>query len=337
MLKNLGITTKKGVMSDDDDVVEFQSEVFVVLPTHVVFGGSDPELFTLPQPLIDYIRYLQQPTNKMINRQAITIVLAAAATSNAFVVPSHSTVRQRSNFRPLCSSVQHKPTPSSALMAAKSAEEDIELTLKVIMASMTDDGAGVDDSDDDATDPAPDAPKMIVDVPPSPVAPEPVAATAAPVAAAPVAAAVVAPKKKGGNPHKEGVFSPIVVAAGAVLGDKMLNEIRGKVIALHSDLIKSFVDTADSALGQAVLRQLFNFVDVDKSGYLDKKEVATALNMLGFKWLGEKQVNGIFARADENGDAEISLEEFMVEAPKTLRTNLVKLAKSNGGEMGLLV
>jgi len=269
----------------------------------------------------------------MIHRQAITIVLAAAATSNAFVVPSHSTVRQRSDFRPLFSSVQQKPTPSLALKAAKSAEEDIELTLKVIMASMTDDGAGVDDSDDDTTGPAPDAPKMIMDVPPSPVAPEP----AAPPPAAAVAAAVDAPKKKGGNPHKEGVFSPIVVAAGAVLGDKMLNEIRGKVIALHSDLIKSFVDTADSALGQAVLRQLFNFVDVDKSGYLDKTEVATALNMLGFKWLGEKQVNGIFARADENGDAEISLEEFMVEAPKTLRTNLVKLAKSNGGEMGLLV
>jgi len=102
-------------------------------------------------------------------------------------------------------------------MAAKSAEEDIELTLKVIMASITDDGAGVDDSDDDTTDSAPDAPAMIVDVPTSPVAPEPVAA----------AAAVFAPKKKGGNPHKEGVLSPIVVAAGAVLGDKMLNEIRG--------------------------------------------------------------------------------------------------------------
>ena len=42
--------------------------------------------------------------------------------------------------------------------AAKSAEEDIELTLKVIMSSMTDDdGAGVDDSDVDdesAADPA---------------------------------------------------------------------------------------------------------------------------------------------------------------------------------------
>jgi len=62
-----------------------------------------------------------------------------------------------------------------------------------------------------------------------------------------------------------------------------------------------------------------------------------ALDMLGFKWLGEKQVGKIFERADDNGDEEISLEEFMSEAPKTLKVNLVKLAKANGGDMGLLV
>ena len=78
-------------------------------------------------------------------------------------------------------------------------------------------------------------------------------------------------------------------------------------------------------------------VDTDNSGYLDKSEVAVALNMLGFKWLKDKHVGKIFERADANGDLEISLEEFMIEAPKTLRTNLVKLAKNNGGEMGLLV
>ena len=59
---------------------------------------------------------------------------------------------------------------SAAAGAAKSAEEDIELTLKVIMESLEDDGAGVDDSEDDTP------------------AEEPVAA-AAPVAAAPAAAA----------------------------------------------------------------------------------------------------------------------------------------------------
>ena len=239
----------------------------------------------------------------MINRRALVIVLAATTSSNAFVVPSHSTVQRHPTIRPLFSSVNHEASSSSS-----SASEQIEKAYQQAV---------------EAADTALDAAKMIMVIPPSPVAPK--------------TAAAVAPKKKGGNPHKEGVFSPIVVAAGAVLGDEQLNKIRGKVIALHSDLIKSFVDTADSAFGNVVLRQLFDFVDVDKSGYLDKTEVATALNMLGFKWLGEKQVDGIFARADANGDSEISLEEFMVEAPRTLRTNLVKLAKSNGAEMGLLV
>ena len=39
---------------------------------------------------------------------------------------------------------------SAVAGAAKSAEEDVELTLKVIMDGLEDDGAGIDDSDDDA-------------------------------------------------------------------------------------------------------------------------------------------------------------------------------------------
>jgi len=89
-----------------------------------------------------------------------------------------------------------------------------------------------------ATDDAQEAEKLIMDMPPSPTKP---------------AVKKSAPKKKG-NQHKEGVFSPIVVAAGAILGEQSLIKIRGKVIALHSDLIKSFVGTSDSAFGQAVLR-----------------------------------------------------------------------------------
>jgi hypothetical protein len=269
----------------------------------------------------------------MNNRQAIIIALAATATSNAFVIPSRTTAHRCSTStthkRPFSGPVDQE-LGSTPLMAspAMSAEEDLELTVKVIMSSMKDDGSGIDDSDDDAspetttTTTAATTASIIMDIPPMPAAPKP---------------AADAKKKSTGNPHREGVFSPIVVAAGAVLGDEQLNKIRGKVIALHSDLIKSFVDTADSTFGKAVLRQLFNFVDADKSGYLDRTEVATALGMLGFKWLGDKQVDGIFARADVDGDREISLDEFMIEAPRLLRTNLVKLAKSNGGEMGLLV
>lgn len=147
----------------------------------------------------------------------------------------------------------------------------------------------------------------------------------------------VASKKKGGNQHGEGLLSPIVYIAKDVLGQDELKKVRAKVISIHSDVIKSFVGTSDSDFGKAVLRQLFNIVDADNSGYLDKSEIKTALSMLGFKWLGDKEVNRIFGRADANGDQEISLEEFMDEAPKTLKTNLIKLAKVNGNDLGLLV
>lgn len=226
----------------------------------------------------------------MINRQALIVVLAAFTTIqnvNAFV-PS-STMRS---------------TPPSALF---SSTEATEATQKVEEQTMQ------------AAETTPEAEKLIMDIPPTPVA-----------------AKKAAPKKKGGV-HKEGVFSPIVVAAGAVMGEQTLKKVRAKIISYHSDVIKSFVGTSDSEFGKAVLKQIFNLVDTDNSGYLDKDEVAVALNMLGFKWLGEKQVAKIFERADANGDMEISLEEFMQEAPKTLKTNLIKLAKNNGGDMGLLV
>ena len=240
----------------------------------------------------------------MINRQALIVVLAAAtATTHAFVVPPSAT----SIHRPLYSSIENR------------IQDETEQITNMYQQASELSAANEEEK------------KLIMDIPPMPVAP-----TTEP-ANKPAAAKKEAPKKKGKNPHKEGVFSPIVVAAGTILGEESLNKIRGKVIAIHSDLIKSFVDTADSSFGQSVLKQLFNLVDTDNSGYLDKEEVTVALNMLGFKWLKDKHVDKIFERADANGDEEISLEEFMMEAPKTLRTNLVKLAKKNGGDMGLLV
>ncbi|EED86744.1 predicted protein [Thalassiosira pseudonana CCMP1335] len=165
-----------------------------------------------------------------------------------------------------------------------------------------------DDDDNDTN-------KLIMDIPPTPKA---------------------TPTPK--NPaHKEGIFSPLVYAASTVIGPEQLNKVRAQIISLHSDIIKSFVSTSDSTLGKAILRQLFEMTDADNSGYLDKREVEAALNLLGFKWLKEKHVEKIFERADLNSDGEISLEEFMAEAPKTLKVNLVKLAKNNGGDMGLLV
>lgn len=141
----------------------------------------------------------------------------------------------------------------------------------------------------------------------------------------------------GGTAHKAGVFSPIVYAGKMVLGDEQLNKLRAKIISLHSNLIKDFVSTHDSAFGQTVLRSLFEISDLDKDGKLSRDEVASALRSLGFEWLKDKQIDGIIKRADTDENGYICIDEFCVEAPRTLSTNLVKLAKKNGGDMGLLV
>jgi hypothetical protein len=148
----------------------------------------------------------------------------------------------------------------------------------------------------------------------------------------------VAPKKKATKKgeHKEGVFSPMVLFVKGVLGDELLNKVRGKVISLHSDVIGSFVETSESTFGDAVLRSLFKLADKDNNGTICKNELQYAVQSLGFSWLQDKQIEGIFQRADRDGNGSIDIEEWVKEAPKTLRTNLVKLAKKNGGDMGLL-
>ena len=41
-------------------------------------------------------------------------------------------------------------------------------------------------------------------------------------------------------------------------------------------------------------------------------------------------------RKEQHDKAVKGFEEFMQEAPKTLRTNLIKLAKTNGNDLGFL-
>jgi hypothetical protein len=85
---------------------------------------------------------------------------------------------------------------------------------------------------------------------------------------------------------------------------------------------------------------------------------------LGFTHLSDKQMDSIFQRADKDGNMELDFEvcglwlvveslnfdhtspcnalialshqEFMAEAPRTLRTNLVLMAKTNGDDLGFL-
>jgi len=133
-----------------------------------------------------------------------------------------------------------------------------------------------------------------------------------------------------------GIFAPAVIGAKQVLGTKELNTLRGDVIGVHSKVIAAFVDTSESPFGQIVLKRMFEAADKDGNGSLDKEEVREALHALGFKFVKEKQIGQIFSRADLDGNEVIDFEEFVQEAPKTLRTSLVKLAKQNGHDLGFL-
>mmetsp|Transcript_28120 Transcript_28120/g.42219 ORF Transcript_28120/g.42219 Transcript_28120/m.42219 type:complete len:244 (+) Transcript_28120:136-867(+) len=243
----------------------------------------------------------------MMNNKQSTLIaimaLSVAHCSSAFVANTPTRTISR---RPLFSTIEDNTNT-----IADAYQQVAEVTASVERAA----------AEAQAAAEASESSKLIMDIPPTPVAPK----------------KKPAPKKKANAAHKEGVFSPIVIAAGTLLGPDQLNKVRAKAISIHSDLIKSFVGTSDSAIGQTVLQQLFKYVDADNSGFIDKEELSVALSLLGFRWLKEKQVNGIFDRADKNGDGIISMEEFMDEAPRTLKTNLVKLAKNNGGDMGLLV
>jgi len=137
--------------------------------------------------------------------------------------------------------------------------------------------------------------------------------------------------------HKEGLFSPIVFGAKTILGEESLNQIRGKVIGKHSEVISNFVNTYDTPFGNAVARNIFAIMDKNRDGVVDENELAMSFKALGFTWLQEKQVSGILKRADKDDNGLIDYSEFMDELPKTLRTNLIKLAKKNGGDLGFLV
>eukprot|EP00293_Proteomonas_sulcata_P002748 CAMPEP_0184326650 /NCGR_PEP_ID=MMETSP1049-20130417/142674_1 /TAXON_ID=77928 /ORGANISM="Proteomonas sulcata, Strain CCMP704" /LENGTH=144 /DNA_ID=CAMNT_0026648853 /DNA_START=396 /DNA_END=830 /DNA_ORIENTATION=+ len=135
---------------------------------------------------------------------------------------------------------------------------------------------------------------------------------------------------------KDGPFTPIVKAARTVLGQGTFTKVRGDVIGYHSKVITAFCETSESGFGRIALKQLFEIADKDSNGSIDKAELCDALWQLGFTHLNEDQVEKIFARADLNENDEIDFEEFMKEAPSTLRTNLIKLAKNNGSDLGFL-
>jgi len=155
----------------------------------------------------------------------------------------------------------------------------------------------------------------------------------------------------GGKLSQVGIFSPIVEAAKAVLGEEELANFRGEAIKAHTAVITAFAASltpepdagyTDSQsfhyFGESAVRNMFKLADADGNGSVDVEEVRSVVKTLGFKWLDDdSKISQIIDKMDKNGDEMIDLEEFMAKAPVVFRQNLVKLAKTNGNDMGLLV
>merc|ERR1719378_971626 len=135
---------------------------------------------------------------------------------------------------------------------------------------------------------------------------------------------------------KDGPFTPLVKLTKRIMGKERFLSFRGNVIAEHTKVIQAFVDTADSPFGCMALGKLFELADMDGNGTIDREELKAALYKLGFTHLKDAQIDKILERADGDDNCVIDYDEFVAEAPKTLRVNLVKLAKNNGAELGFL-
>merc|ERR1712238_423462 len=161
------------------------------------------------------------------------------------------------------------------------------------------------------------------------------------VASTTVSAALSSTTKKSKNPLEEmgadeGLFAPAVLLTKDVFGTPKLNALRAKIIKEHTNVIGKLTETSDSVFGETVLKLLFELADKDGNGTIDEEELNRALNALGCGFIPEKQVNGMFKRADADGSCGLDYEEWCAAAPKTLKSALVKLAKKNGHELGFL-
>ena len=119
-----------------------------------------------------------------------------------------------------------------------------------------------------------------------------------------------------------GVFSPVIQVAKTVMGGGLLlNKVRVKLIGLKTDRL---TEASESPTLQAGLQRFFQNADSDQNGVICERELTSTVRSLGFWWLGDNQMRGLFDRADKDRNGSISFEEFVQETPRAL---LVKLAR----------
>eukprot|EP00929_Paragymnodinium_shiwhaense_P106601 TRINITY_DN7211_c0_g1_i1.p2 TRINITY_DN7211_c0_g1~~TRINITY_DN7211_c0_g1_i1.p2 ORF type:complete len:181 (+),score=72.11 TRINITY_DN7211_c0_g1_i1:96-638(+) len=135
---------------------------------------------------------------------------------------------------------------------------------------------------------------------------------------------------------KDGPFTPTVMGIKLLMGEKAFNDLRTEMIKLHGNAQKAAIDTHDTAVGEMLMDRLFKSADTDGNGSIDKEELQAALQKLGFHWMDEGRVDKIIEKADDNQNDVLEYDEFKKAAPKTLKRELLKLAKKNGSDLGFM-
>jgi len=121
---------------------------------------------------------------------------------------------------------------------------------------------------------------------------------------------------------KDGIFTPLVEGAKALIGEDRLKKYRAEIIKAHGGVMGAALDTSDSQLGQMTLKMLFEYADADGSGELDEDELRAAMKQLGFEWLdNDKKMETLMKKGDKSGDGLIDFEEFKVLAPTCLNAS----------------
>ncbi|OMJ82917.1 hypothetical protein SteCoe_16246 [Stentor coeruleus] len=85
----------------------------------------------------------------------------------------------------------------------------------------------------------------------------------------------------------------------------------------------------DDKLLRKVASESFNVIDTDKSGFLDEKELASALNntckSLNVQKPSRSEVRSILNSIDSNSDGKISLDEYVTFIKITIKNHLQKI------------
>lgn len=106
--------------------------------------------------------------------------------------------------------------------------------------------------------------------------------------------------------------APAAAGEGAASGGEGMSRASATKLMrkVAEDVLAEMASSLDGALADdGKLRELFERIDTDQSGTIDKDELRVAVNQMGRK-LSDELIDGFFLSVDSDGNGQIDLDEF---------------------------